>query len=77
MDNDATKEQPAVLTRQDLKRLGIKVSNSSLLRWEAHGRFPRRIRLAGCSVAWVADEVNAWLEARKAERDGWQYADAS
>lgn len=30
--------QKALATRADLKRLGITVSNSTLLRWEARGR---------------------------------------
>lgn len=69
-------EQPIVLNRNDLKRLGIKVSNSSLLRWEALGRFPRRIRMAGCSVAWLAAEVDEWLAQRASERANHHYADA-
>lgn len=68
--------QPLVLNRHDLKRMGIKVSNTSLLRWEALGRFPRRIRMAGCSVAWLAAEVEAWLDQRASERAGHHYADA-
>lgn len=68
-------KQQIVLNRRDLKRLGIKVSNSSLLRWEHAGRFPRRIRMAGTSVAWLKSEVDAWFEARAAERAGHHYAD--
>jgi Predicted transcriptional regulator len=66
-----------LLTRADLKALGIWQSNSTLLRLEAAGRFPRRLRLAGASVCWDHDEVMSWIEARKAERAGWHYADAS
>jgi Predicted transcriptional regulator len=69
-------QQPLVLTRGDLKRLGIKVSNTTLLRWEACSRFPRRIRMAGSSVAWLAAEVYAWLDQRASERAGHHYADA-
>lgn len=65
------------LTRADLKILGIWQSNSTLLRLEAAGRFPRRLRLAGASVCWDHDEIMDWVQARKAERAGWQYADAS
>lgn len=65
----------ALLSRDDLKQLGIKVSNSSLLRWEQHGRFPRRIRMAGTTVAWLKAEVDAWLEARAEERCRHVYAD--
>ncbi|MBZ0164551.1 MAG: AlpA family phage regulatory protein [Notoacmeibacter sp.] len=64
-----------LLTRADLKSLGITVSNSSLLRWEQHGRFPRRIRMAGTTVAWLKAEVDAWLEARAEERSQHVYAD--
>lgn len=64
-----------VLNRQDLAKLGIRVSNSSLLRWERNGRFPRRIRMAGTSVAWLKSEVDAWFEARAEERSRHVYAD--
>ena len=64
-----------LLNRADLKRLGISVSNSSLLRWEHADRFPRRIRMAGTSVAWLKAEVEAWLSARANERANHHYAD--
>lgn len=66
-----------LLSRADLKALGIWQSNSTLLRLEADGRFPRRLRLASASVCWDRDELMAWIEARKAERAAWHYADAS
>lgn len=69
-------EQPRLLTRHDLKRMGVKVSNTSLLRWEALGRFPRRIRMAGTSVAWLATEIDTWLDQRAKERADHHYADA-
>lgn len=47
-----------LLTRGDLPKLGIKLSNSTLLRLEAAGRFPKRVRLGGHSVAWVASEID-------------------
>lgn len=68
-------DQQIVLNRSDLKRLGIRVSNSSLLRWEHSGRFPRRIRMAGTSVAWLKSEVEAWLSERATERANHHYAD--
>lgn len=63
-------------TRSDLKRLGINVSNTTLLRWEARGRFPRRIRMAGTSVAWFLSEIEDWLTERADERTRTHYADA-
>lgn len=68
-------DQQVVLNRADLKRLGIRVSNSSLLRWEHAGRFPRRIRMAGTSVAWLKSEVETWLAERAAERANHHYDD--
>jgi len=64
-----------IYSRNDLKTLGIGVSNSSLLRWEARGRFPRRIRMAGTSVGWLANEVEQWLKDRGSERGSYHYAD--
>ena len=62
-------------TRDDLKRLGINVSNTTLLRWEGRGRFPRRIRMAGTSVAWFILEIEEWLVARACERARSHYAE--
>ena len=69
--------QRILLNRADLKSLGIRFSNATLLRLEAASRFPRRLRLSGASVCWDQGEVMAWIEDRKAERAHWHYADAS
>ncbi len=59
MSNETCLEK-LLLTRSDLKRLGITVSNTTILRWESLGRFPRRLRLGGGTrVAWLASEVSA------------------
>ena len=63
-----SKPKKALATRSDLKHLGINVSNTTLLRWEVRGRFPRRIRMAGTSIAWLMPEIEAWLAERAAER---------
>jgi predicted DNA-binding transcriptional regulator AlpA len=67
--------QKTLATRADLKRVGIEVSNTTLLRWEARGRFPRRIRMAGTSVAWFMCELDDWLAERAAERARTHYAE--
>lgn len=69
--------QKLLLSRDDLQRLGVARSNSTLIRAESRGRFPQRIRLSANSVAWDRDEVMDWISARKAERANWQYADAT
>lgn len=66
-----------LISRQDLEGLGVGVSNSTLLRWEAVGRFPRRIRMAGTSIAWLKSEIDEWLAERADERTRTYYADPS
>ncbi len=72
----ATSTNKILLSRDDLKELGIWQSNSTLIRLEQTGRFPQRIRLSGACVCWDRDEVLEFIEARKAERASWSYADA-
>lgn len=62
-------------SRADLKRLGINVSNTTLLRWEARGRFPRRIRMGGTKCAWLMSELRDWLSERAEERSRMHYAE--
>ena len=40
--------------------------------WKLIGRgaFPRPLRLGERARAWRSDEIDAWIEARTAERDG-------
>ena len=71
----STEQQLLILGRDDLRKIGIKVSNSSLLRWENAGRFPRRLRLAGTRVAWLKQEVDEWVKTRAEERKQHVYAD--
>lgn len=71
MDN----ERKWLLCWDDLKAIGITVSNTTLLRWEAEGRFPRRIRMAGTSIAWIKSEIDQWLIERAEERANTHYAE--
>ena len=63
------------LSRKDLASLGISKSNTTLLRWEAAKKFPRRVRFARTSVAWIQSEIVAWCHARGDERANHIYAD--
>lgn len=75
MASSAPEAQKVFLTRADLKALGIHVSNSTLIRWEQAGRFPKRARLGGTTRAWPKDQVMRWCEERIAEADKFVYAD--
>lgn len=50
-------------SREHLARLGFPQSNSTLLRLEAVGRFPKRVRIGDHSVAWIAAEIHAHIDA--------------
>lgn len=50
-----------LLTRADLREHGIRISNSTLLRMEAKGKFPRRRYLTARTVVWHADEIDKFL----------------
>jgi prophage regulatory protein len=48
------------------------ISRSYLYQLSKEGLFPKSVNLVpgGTSVAWVASEVQDWIDARIAERDG-------
>ena len=64
-----------ILSRQDLTNLGITVSDSTLLRWEYYGRFPRRLKLARTRVAWLATEIQQWIKDASDGRDDDHYTE--
>jgi prophage regulatory protein len=39
-----------------------------IARLEVAGQFPKRIKLGACRVAWVAEEVETWIEERIGNR---------
>jgi prophage regulatory protein len=51
---------------QVLERTGISRSMVYLL--ESQGRFPGRVKVSARAVAWLADEVQSWIDAKKANR---------
>lgn len=60
---------PKLLTRIDLRDLGICYCNVHLLRLERDGKFPKRIYLSPYKVAWIKDEVVDWLTDKVQERE--------
>lgn len=50
----------------------VGVHAEHLMRMTRQGRFPRPIKLGGtanCAVRFIAEEVEAWIAVRMAERD--------
>ena len=59
-----------LITRKQLKTdFGIPYSLQHIARLEAAGQFPQRVRLGQCRVAYVVDEIEAWIEQRLKQRD--------
>lgn len=58
---------PAVLERTGLGR-------STLYAWIAADQFPRGVKLGARSIGWDAEEIDAWIQQRKAATRGQQEA---
>ena len=64
-----------LVSKKELKTLGIPYSFAHIARLEAAGKFPSRIRLGQCRVARKYEDVLHWVEERinstiKAKMDG-------
>ena len=58
-----------LVSKKELKSLfGIPYSFQHIARLEAAGRFPKRIQLGQNRVAWLWEEVEAWIDERVAHR---------
>ena len=59
-----------VVSKKELRTVcGIPYSPQHIARLEAAGQFPKRIRLGQNRVVWLLKEIEAWLDARIADRD--------
>ena len=57
----------------DAKTLGqmLSVGERTIRRWNAAGKLPCAVRLAGSSVRWRLDEIKEWLDAGAPPREEW------
>ncbi|MEQ1899907.1 MAG: AlpA family phage regulatory protein [Devosia sp.] len=59
-----------LITWKQLKTdLGIPYSRQHIGRLEDAKQFPKRVTLGQARVAWVLDEVEAWIDQRLKQRD--------
>jgi len=59
-----------LVSKKELKLVyGVPYSFAHIARLEAAGSFPKRVRLGACRVAWIAEEVQSWIDERIATRD--------
>ena len=69
MSPEDTPRQRRLLRRSPTRaKAGFTADSTLYDAMERHG-FPRPIRIGNRSVAWIEDEVDAWIERRRAERD--------
>lgn len=47
---------------------------ASLYQYIAEGRFPKPVKIGDRRIAWVESEIDEWIAARIAERDGQEAA---
>jgi prophage regulatory protein len=58
-----------LVSKKELKSVyGIPYSFVHIGRLEQAEAFPRRVQLGKCRVAWLAEEVEAWIDERAALR---------
>ena len=58
-----------VITKKELaEKVGYSAMHISRL--EKAGVFPRHIQLGPNRVGWIEDEIDQWIKAKIAERDG-------
>jgi len=58
-----------LLSADDLRARGVRLSKSQLYNLMKKGSFPRPIKVGGRSVAWPEAEIEAWLQQRIDDRD--------
>ncbi|GAA5561537.1 hypothetical protein Asch03_02144 [Acinetobacter schindleri] len=59
-NNTAT---PRLISRKQVEQI-TSLSRSSIYLLMSQGRFPKPIQIGDQRVAWVIDEINAWVEDR-------------
>ncbi len=59
-----------LVSKKELRSVyGVPYCFAHIARLEAAGQFPKRVRLGACRVAWLAEEVQCWIDERVAIRD--------
>ena len=65
----AKHESDRIMDRHERRRL-VPYSDNHVLRLERAGLFPVRVKLGSNRVGWLLSEILAWIDRRKADRNG-------
>jgi prophage regulatory protein len=58
-----------LVSKKELKQIGIPYSPQHIARLERDGHFPKRINLGACRVVWDYREICEWIQTRLTLRD--------
>jgi prophage regulatory protein len=64
-----------LVSKKELKAIGIPYCPQHIARLEKAGLFPKRIILGQCRVVWYYGEILEWITERVARRDAAIMAD--
>lgn len=56
--------QSRLLAYKDLKDFGLRYSRSHVYRLMRAGTFPKPIHLSEGAIAWLKEEIEAWIQER-------------
>lgn len=62
------------ILRRDAVERATGLSRSTIYEMVNRGKFPQPVKLSARSVGWLASEVEGWIAARIAHRDGHEAA---
>ena len=60
-------ETQRIIRKKELFKMTA-LSDTTVWRLEKAGKFPRRIKLGGASVGWLASEIDGWFDQKGRER---------
>lgn len=67
MDNTAGKpDLPGRFIKLEEVMQRVALSRTTILRWEAEGRFPKRADLGPRCLRWADTDINVWMASRSA-----------
>jgi prophage regulatory protein len=58
------------IIRYPALKLIVGISRIQVRRLEKAGKFPKHIQLSANAIGWIESEIHAWINERKAERNG-------
>ena len=67
--NSRSRDADRLIGSKEIRQL-IPYTIFHLSRLEDQGKFPRRVKVGAGRIAWSLREIEAWIEARKAAREG-------